>query len=310
MGEQVDISTIILSWNTRELTQACLQAVKKAVDASDMGHEVIVIDNASSDGSLEMLEAEFPWVNLYRNDGNLGYAAGVNQGLRLARGDKITLLGSDTEIRPGTLETLAGFLDGHPGVGAVAPRLVNPDGSLQRACMRFPDLAVALWYDSPLEAIWPEGRVLREYRYEDWAHDENRSVEQPPATCLMLPREVVTQVGPMDRHMWLLFNDVDWCLRIRRAGHDIWYVHEGTEVLHHGGGSTRKYDAFSVEWHRNRLHFYRKHYHFLGTLIVKAAATYVGIREVFRIRRNLENTREFLSHAGQVLRAVGSVLIM
>ncbi len=304
-----DLSIIILSWNTLELTRACLRELSRCRERSPLRYEILVIENASEDGSLEMIRDEFPDVRLYRNPENLGYARAVNQGLRLATGRRLVLLGSDTEVRPGTLERMDRFLEENPGVGAVAPRLVNADGSLQRACMRFPDLKVALYYDTFLEKFFPENRTLKRYFYKDWSHDATRSVDQPPGTCLMVRRATYADVGGMDRKLWLFFNDVDWCLRMRRAGWDIVYLHEGTEVLHHLGQSTGRHPAFAFVWHQNRLHFYRKHFHLMGSFIVKSAMVYVAGRELLRIRRNLEDKKEFRAHAAQLLRALGGTLL-
>lgn len=304
-----DVSIIILSFNTRELTCACLEALHHGRAASDLELDVIVIDNASTDDSVAAIRDRFPGVRLYRNAENQGYARGVNQGLELAEGRHVLLLGSDTEVRPGTLDNMVRLLDREPGVGAVAPRLVNPDGSPQRACMRFPDLAVALTYDTPCGEWGPGKRVQDRYFYRDWSHDEDASVQQPPGTCFMVRREVVERVGPMDRNLWLFFNDVDWCLRIRRAGWDIRYLHYGTEVLHHLGASTKSFPGFPIVWHTNRLHYYRKHYHAVGEVIVKLAMIWVAFRELAKIRRNLESTREFFAHGSQVLRALGGALV-
>ncbi|MEZ6194185.1 MAG: glycosyltransferase family 2 protein [Planctomycetota bacterium] len=304
-----DLSIVMLSWNTEELTCAALEALARGREGSPLALEVIVIDNASADGSVEAVRTRFPWVRLYRNEENLGYARGVNQGLELATGRYLCLLGSDTEVRPGTFERMIGFLEEHEEVGGVAPRLVNPDGSPQRACMRFPDLRVALWYDTWLEERWPKNRVLDRYNYRDWSHDADARVDQPPGTCFLVRREVYDEIGPMDRRLWLFFNDVDWCLRMRKAGWEIWYLHEGTEVLHHLGASTSRFAHFPFEWHKNRLQFYRKHYHVAGVVLVKAAILYVGLREIRRIRRHLESTREFLAHARQVAAAMLRVLV-
>lgn len=304
-----DVSIIILSFNTRDLTCACLEALRHGARTSSLELDVIVIDNASADDSVAVISERFPEVRLYRNAENQGYARGVNQGLELARGRYVMLLGSDTEVRPGTLDNMVRLLDEEPGVGGVAPRLVNPDGSLQRACMRFPDLAVALTYDMPCGEWGPGKRVQDRYFYRDWDHDENASIQQPPGTCFMVRREVVEQVGLMDRNLWLFFNDVDWCLRIRRAGWDIRYLHYGTEVLHHLGASTTSFPGFPIVWHANRLHFYRKHYHLVGSVIIKTAMIWVACRELVKIRRNLESTREFLAHGSQVVRALCGALV-
>lgn len=304
-----DVSIIILSYNTRELTCACLEALRHGAKTSSLDLDIIVIDNASADDSVAVIREKFPEVRLYHNVENQGYARGVNQGLALADARFAMLLGSDTEVRPGTIENMVRLMDEEPEVGVVAPRLVNPDGSLQRACMRFPDLAVALTYDTPCGEWGPGQRVQDRYFYKDWGHDENASVAQPPGTCLLVRREVVEQVGPMDRELWLFFNDVDWCLRIRRAGWDIRYLHFGTEVLHHLGASTTSFVNFPIVWHANRLYFYRKHFHLAGSFIVKSAMVWVALRELRRIRENLESTREFFVHGSQVVRALMSALV-
>ena len=198
----VDLSIIILSWNTRDLTVACLTALKGCLEAFPSSAEVIVIDNASADDSVDALQCDFPWVDLHINDDNVGYARGVNQGLDLARGRRVMLLGSDTEVRGETLPLLWAFLDEHPDVGMVAPRCVDPDGTLQRGCMRFPNLMTALYYDTFLEKVSPNNTTLHRYFYKDWDHLGTRAVDQPPATCVMVRREVIDEVGPMDRRLW------------------------------------------------------------------------------------------------------------
>jgi GT2 family glycosyltransferase len=300
-----DLSVIVLSWNTRELLGECLDAVDRG--RGNLEVEVIVIDNASSDGSSDFVANRFPAARLVRNAENRGYAAGVNQGLALATGAKVCLLGSDTRVAPGALPALCAFLDAHPNAGAVAPRLVNPDGSVQNACMRFPTLKTVLYWDTFLQAWFPKNRELRRYRYEDWDHRGTRLVEQPPGTCLVVPRAVVQRIGPMDERLWLFFNDVDWALRIRDAGLEIWYLDEA-EVVHHLGASTKNYADFGAEWHRNRIAFYRKHYRFLGSVFAKTAATYVAFRQCFRVRGIQGSWRSAWPHCRTILKALGAML--
>lgn len=300
-----DLSLVILSWNTKGLLRECLQAVQ----ASDGGLslEVIVIDNASADGSADLVVAEFPEVLLERNATNTGYARGVNQGLRRASGRKVCLLGSDTRVAPDALARMAAFLDAHPRAAAVAPRLINPDGSIQRACMRFPSLRTVFWWDTPLQRWFPGGSELRRYQMKDWDHRGTREVEQPPGTCLMLPREVVEAIGPMDEALWLFFNDVDWALRMRRAGREIWYLDEA-EVVHHLGGSTRHYTDFAAEWHRNRIRYYRKHHHLPGVALTKSALVYVALRQCWRIKKDIPTFAEWRRHAKEILKMAWGIL--
>lgn len=301
----IDLSVVVLSWNTRQLLKECLEALRDATDGLSV--EIVVIDNASEDGSADMVEESFPEVVLERNPENRGYAGGVNQGIRRSTGKKVCLLGSDTRVKPGTFKALAEFLDAHREVGAVAPPLLNDDGSYQSACMRFPTLKTAMWWDTPLEHFWPEGRELRRYKMEDWDHHGSREVDQPPGTCFMIPRHVVDHVGVMDERLWLFFNDVDWSMRIHKAGYAIWYV-EAPGVYHHEGGSTRNYADFAAEWHRNRVCFYKKHFHVLGGVLTKAVVIYVALRHCIRIKRHVPFGKEYRDHCRLVLGQMWRVL--
>jgi GT2 family glycosyltransferase len=301
-----DLSIIVLSWNTRDLLRECLEAVERGKGALSL--ETIVIDNASTDGSADLVAAEFPAAKLVRNDSNRGYARGVNQGLALATGAKVCLLGSDTRVAPDALPKLCAFLDAHPGAGAAAPRLVNPDGSIQRACMRFPTLKTVLWWDTFLAAWRPRSRELVRYQYLDWDHRGSRAVDQPPGTCLVLPRTVVEQIGPMDERLWLFFNDVDWALRLQKAGLQLWYVDEA-EVVHHLGASTKRYTDFGAEWHRNRIAFYRKHYGFVGSALSKTVLVYAAIRQCFRARKAVGSWGAAWPHCRAFMKNLGGILV-
>lgn len=277
------LSVVVLSWNTRELTLACLRALA-ADAAAGPAREVVVVDNGSHDGSADAIATAFPEVRLLRNAQNLGYAVGNNQGARAARGEWLCLLNSDTEVRPGALATLVGFLRAHPEYGAAAPRLSNPDGSVQRACMRFPGLATALCFDTLFGKFWPGSRVEARYFMRDFDHLHSRDVDQPPGACVVVRREEYLALGGLDPELFLFFNDVDFCRRLWRAGRRIRYVAEA-DVLHHGGASTRGHPQFVVVWHRNRLAYYRKHYGRLGGWWIRAIVRWRGLEEWFRLGR-------------------------
>lgn len=301
----VDLSVVVLSWNTRDLLKECLDALRDAVDGLSV--EIIVIDNGSTDGSADMVAQTYPDVGLERNPDNRGYARGVNQGIRRSTGKKVCLLGSDTRVRPGTMRVLVDHLDANPDVGAVAPPLLNDDGTYQTACMRFPTLKTAMWWDTPLERLCPDSKELRRYKMSDWDHRGSRAVDQPPGTCFMISRAVIDVVGLMDERLWLFFNDVDWSLRIRKAGYAIWYV-EAPGVYHHEGGSTRNYTDFAAEWHRNRVSFYKKHFHTLGSLLTKAVVIYVALRQCIRVKRHVPFGKEYKDHCRMVLGQMWRVL--
>ncbi len=302
---QPDLSIVVLSWNTKTLLGECLDAIDKG--RGGLAVEVIVIENASVDGSGDLVAATYPWVRLERNSENVGYARGVNQGIRLAEGRYVCLLGSDTRVATDALPALVAFLVQHPDVGAVAPRLMNLDGSVQRACMRFPRLATVFIWDTFLQRWFPNAKELRRYQYLEWDHRGTRQVEQPPGTCLVVPRAVIDQVGLMDEKLWLFFNDVDWALRITRAGFQLWYL-DDVAVVHHLGGSTRRYSDFGAEWHRNRIAFYRKHWGFVGAFLTKCVLVYVAIRQCFRVRKDLGSWKASKPHCGTIVKMAWGIL--
>ena len=300
-----DLSVVILSWNTWGLLEPCLRSLPAAVGG--LRTQVVVVDNGSTDGSADRLARDFPSVELIRSPVNLGYARGVNRGLAATSGRWVALLGSDTEAAPGSLERLVQFLRDEPRCGAVAPRLENFDGTVQRACMRFPSLTTVLYWDTPLGRWWPRSRELVRYQMLDWDHLDTREVEQPPGTCLVLPRAVLERLGPMDGDLWLFFNDVDWARRLDALGLRRWYVADAV-VRHHLGGSTRHFADFGVEWHKNRIRYYRKHFGPLGAFLTKAVLVHVAARQVGRVLRAARWSRAALPEIGRLLRSAWELL--
>jgi GT2 family glycosyltransferase len=274
------LTVVVLSWNTRELTLACLRAL--AADRARHAREVIVLDNASHDGSADAIARAHPEVVLVRNAHNAGYAAGNNQGARLARGAFVCLLNSDTEPRPGALDLLVDFLRTNPRYGAVAPLLRNPDGTVQRACMGFPGIATALTFDTVFARFWPGKWFDDRYFMRAFDHRHSRDVPQPPGACLLVRRDEYLERGGLDEDLFLFFNDVDLCRRYWAAGRRIRYF-APAEVVHHGGASTRGFEKFVVTWHKNRLSYYRKHHGRWAERLVRVMVRWRALEEWFRL---------------------------
>ncbi len=250
------LSVIIPSWNTRTLLRETLDSLKTTLP---MSSEIIVVDNGSTDGTVRMLQEHFQHVRLIKNATNLGYAVATNQGIQAARGAYVLLLNSDTQVVGNAIRAMVAFLERNLRYGAVAPRLLNPDGTTQAAHMRFPTLATPLWFGTPLERWMPESRELRRYFARDFDYDTDSDVEQPPAACLLMRRKALKHEKPLDESLWLFYNDVDLCKRLWESGWRIRYL-ESAHVYHHGGASTRHYKDFVAEYHKNRLAYYRKHH--------------------------------------------------
>lgn len=236
MSDRPTLSVVVLSWNTRQLTLACLAALH--AETPTHSREVIVVDNGSEDGSADAVAGAYPDVRVIRNEDNRLYAAGNNQGAAVASGAFVVTLNSDTEVRSGALDLLVDFLRSNPSYGAVAPRLSDPDGSVQRACMRFPTLATALCFDSWFGTFWPGRRIVARYVMEDFDHLESRDVDQPPGAVCMLRAEDWRALDGFDEDLALFYNDVDLCLRIHARGQKIRYL-ASAEVMHHRARARR-----------------------------------------------------------------------
>ena len=259
------LSIIIVNWNTRDLLRACLRSLGET--CADAPHEVIVVDNASSDGSAAMVAEEFPQARLVANAENVGYAEGNNQGIELAEGEFLWLLNPDTEILPNAAERLLRFMQEHTDCGALGCKLLNTPTlqhsntpTLQRSCRTFPTPDVIIMEALGLSRLFPRHRLFGKYRMTWWDYDDVREVDQPMASSLLIRREVVEQVGGMDEAFPIFFNDVDLCYRIKQAGWKIYFTPDA-QVIHHGGASTRQVKPQMIrESHQSLLRFYEKHY--------------------------------------------------
>ncbi len=265
MKKTIDLSVIILNYNTADLTRLCL----RTVFASDLGTnsmEVIVCDNGSTDGSVRMIQQEFPDVILIENGKNLGFAAGNNPGIKRARGRYLLLLNTDTEVPKNTLRAMIDFMDSHPDVGASTCKLLLPDGRIDPACHRgFPTPWVAFTYLSGLEKLFPKTRLFGEYHqgYKDLntIHDVDCIV----GAFFLVRREVVGEVGQLDEDYFMYGEDIDWAYRIRRAGWKIIYNPTVT-ILHKKKQSGRAHTlrkrrvTTEIYFHKYNWLFYKKHY--------------------------------------------------
>lgn len=262
------VSILIVSWNTRALTEACLGTLPTSLDP-DTSYETIVVDNGSTDGSLELLRARDD-IQLTENGKNVGFAAAVNQAYAQSSGELVLLLNSDIEFKPGALGTLVAFLDEHPGVAGVGPLYLNPDGSPQQHHYRLPTFGMFLASSSSLLRRLPGlSTSERRYRMLDEDFSRPRRVEQPSASVLLLRREVLPNDHLLDERFPIYFNDVELAFRLGVAGHELWMTPD-SQVFHVHGASTRQLGADLRQQHlaslicylqltqpRRRVNFYR-----------------------------------------------------
>ena len=253
----VDLTIAIVNWNAGSLLGRCLSSI--ADHRGNLISEIVVVDNASRDDSTAVLQ-EFPQVHLIQNQTNLGFARASNQALQQAHGRFFLLLNPDTEVRPDALEAMVGFMDRHPDAGALGCQLLNSDGSIQVSCSHFPNLRNMALESLGLSRLFPRSRWFARFKMSYWSHDEEAEVDQPSGACLMVRRAAWEQVGPLDEQFFMYFEEVDLCLRLRRAGWRIFFTPQA-QVVHYGGESSRQQlDVRVVVLYQSMIRFFEKHY--------------------------------------------------
>ena len=254
-GHPPTVSFIIPNWNHRQLLHECISSIYDTV--GDLSHEIIVVDNASTDDSAGYILESFPEVRWIQNHENLGYAKAVNQGVASSGGGFLFLLNNDVKLMGGVSERLISFLAGHPEVGAVAPLLYYPDGRLQISCRRFPSPAAIFLEKLHVRKI---GHYMR-LKLTPEEHLSGGQVLQPMASALMVRRECWDEVGPMDEGFPIFFNDVDWCYRLyRNTGYTI-HINPEARAIHHEGASIKRLGhKKKIKLYRGLARFYYKHF--------------------------------------------------
>lgn len=268
---KLDLAIVILSYNTVHLLRECLRSVYAAQTA--LRYVVYVVDNASADGSAEMVRAEFPEARLIVNRTNIGYSAGNNQALRGlgfcagTPGDGapvlprfVLLLNPDTLVPPAALEAMVRFVEERPRVGVAGPRVRRPDGSLDRACRRsFPTPQVSFYRMVGLSRLFPKSRRFNEYNLEYLPEDAVHPVDAVVGAFMLLRREAIEDAGLLDERFFMYGEDLDWAKRIKDAGWEIWYNGQ-VEITHVKEAASRQSSKSRIDFHEAMWLFYRKHY--------------------------------------------------
>ena len=231
----VDLAVVIVSYNTCDMLRDCLRAIPKAVEG--LTAQVWVVDNNSPDDSAKMVTEEFPQAHLIANTDNPGFARANNQAIRETQARHILLLNPDTEAEPDSFACMVAYLDAHPDVGAVGPKLLNTDGSLQRNGRVFPSAWGEFGVYSGLRRLSPQKHEDR-YEYGRADFDVVWEGDWMMGSCLMVPRRVIEEVGALDEEFFMFYEETEWCWRIRKAGYKVVYLPQA-RVIHHCMGSVR-----------------------------------------------------------------------
>jgi len=247
----MDLSVIIVNWNTKDLLLQCLESLYQG--AKGIEKEIFVVDNSSSDGSGTAVREGFPEINLIENQSNLGFAKATNQGMNRSNGEYLLLLNPDTQVKDEAIERMLSFMDAHSEAGAVGAQLLNVDGSKQNSIANFPSLATELLNKSFLRWLFPEKFPGKETDYPGPVE-----VDSVIGACMLVRREAVEQVGLLDEEYFLFLEETDWCYRMKEAGWKI-YHNPHAEILHFQGKSAEAEKGKArIEYYRSRYHYFRK----------------------------------------------------
>jgi GT2 family glycosyltransferase len=253
-----DVSVLIVSWNARHYLEMCLNSIADA--APTCVKEVIVVDNASDDGSAELVEQSFPQHKLIRAGANLGFARANNLAMAQATGKWFALVNSDALVHPGCLEALVLHLESHPRVGLVGPRVIGGDGKLQRTCRKLPGAWNTLCRALSLDRLLPYSNVFGGYEVPASMHERPHQAQVLSGCFCVARRSAVEDVGGLDDSYFFYGEDIDWCKRFADAGWALAFLPQAT-ATHFGGGSTSKAPLrFSIEILRATLRYWRKHH--------------------------------------------------
>jgi N-acetylglucosaminyl-diphospho-decaprenol L-rhamnosyltransferase len=287
----LDISIIIVSYNVRDHLLNCLASIEASLTASKRTGEVIVVDNGSTDGTPALIRRRFPDVRVITNSENRGFAAANNQGIREARGHYIALLNPDTLARGDAFGVLARYLDEHPAVGVIGPRLIRPDGATQSSRRRFPSRLTGFLESTLVQEYWRTNRVLRRYYMSDRPDSEEQAVDWLVGACLLARREAIEDAGLLDERFFMYSEEVEWCHRLKHSGWKVMYVPQACVVHLEGASSAQNVPARQINFDRSKVMLYeRLHGRWLArTLHAFLLGTYLA-------RIGIESSKGLIGH--------------
>lgn len=271
----MDLSIIIVNWNTKDLLVQCLESIFRTVRGSDL--EVFVVDNGSTDGSGRVVKEKFPEVKVIENQENVGFAEANNQALRISKGKYLLLLNPDTQVKEKAIEGLVSFMETHPRAGISGAQLLNSDGSKQNSIANFPSLATELLNKSFLRWLFPKKFPGKERDYP-----EPIEVDSVIGACMVVRRDALEQVGLLDEDYFIFLEETDWCYRMKRAGWKIYHIPQA-QVFHFQGKSAETVKKRArVEFYRSRYHLFKKNRgHLQWFLLLIGLMIRLGVELIF-----------------------------
>lgn len=255
----MDLSCIIVNYYSSASLKNCLESVYQTL--GKITFEVIIVDNSQNDPGMASLKESYPQVRVIQNVTNVGFAKANNQAVLSALGKTLLFLNPDTILADQSIEEMVAHLASNPDIGALGPKVLNTDGSLQYSCRRFPTLMTGLFNRYSLLSRWfPSNRYTVQYLMKDYNHDENREVDWLSGCCLMVPRAIFEKADGFDEHYFLFNEDIDLCRTIGQNGYKVTYFPRA-KITHHVSTSNNKVPArIIIKRHRGMKHYYEKHH--------------------------------------------------
>ncbi|GJQ32461.1 MAG: hypothetical protein HBSAPP04_13000 [Ignavibacteriaceae bacterium] len=255
----MDLSIIIVNYNVKEFIQNLLESIKSA--SKKISTEVIIVDNASDDGSIELIRQKYPWVKLIVNSRNLGFSKANNLGLKESTGKYLLLLNPDTLVKEDTFEKMIDFFEATPDAGMAGCKLLNTDGTLQLACRRgFPGPWASFTKVTGLSTLFPKSPLFARYNLTYLDENKTYAVDAISGAFMMFKREVYEKTGGLDETFFMYGEDLDLCYRVNKAGYKVYYVHS-TEIIHYKGESTKRSNLNEVKVFYEAMHIFVKKYY-------------------------------------------------
>ncbi|MDD4153297.1 MAG: glycosyltransferase family 2 protein [bacterium] len=254
----MDLSIVIVSWNSSSELRDCIGSLADQADEG-FSYEIILVDNASSDGSVALVQKCFPAVRIIANDENKGFAGASNQGILASIGCFVMLLNPDSVVESGVLKGMTDFMDSVPDAGACGCKLLESDNSLQYSARCFPHLSDVLMSLPGISRIIPNNHYKREYLMMNWDHSHIRTVEWVSGACLVMRREAIAQVGLLDERFFMYCEDMDWCFRLSKALWKIYYLPHLAIVHHRGASSSQTAPKMILAHHISMWKYAQKH---------------------------------------------------
>ena len=281
-----EVSIVIVSYNCKRYIIECLDSIFS--HAGSINLEIIVVDNASKDGTAKAIQEVFPNVCLIKNNENRWFRPAVNQGIRQSQGRYILLLGPDTRLLTiNGLSKMVRYMDAHPRIGILGAKLLDRDGKIQLDCERFPGLVWVLCHYFLIHQIWLSNPVMRRWRYNDWDRQDTRVVDTVSGACMMIRRQVFEQIGLLDESCLMYWEEAELCRSAHKANWQVVHLADA-EVLHYweqGGVSITPAETIKALWEESMLHYYRKYY---GPVV------YWFLLMISRIRRILSKSLKYI----------------